>query len=180
MMSSDAYPCFISSTLAYPASWHVSVPKVLLFISFLLLRIYLTGTCPCLSWSSAVQHVSVLRYDFLHTFPYVVPFGLTATHTATPLLIFAILVFFVFRSSFQFLGRSAAPSPAVPVITSSGRVSTIGVGDTVLLVEDVKYRVQKLFPSDGTVVLQRSTHETDHSNGSSASCGSHHPRPMML
>ena len=60
-----------------------------------------------------------------------------------------------FRSSFQFLGRSAAPSAAVPVITSSGRVATIGVGDTVLLVEDVRYRVQKLFPSDGTVVLQK-------------------------
>ena len=83
------------------------------------------------------------------------PFGLTAPHTPTPLLIFSILVFFVFRSSFQFLGRSTAPSPAVPVITSSGRVATISVGDTVLLVEDVKYRVQKLFPSDGTVVLQK-------------------------
>ena len=112
------------------------------------------------------------------------PFGLTAPHTPTPLLIFAILVFFVFRSSFQFLGRSAAPSPAVPVITSSGRVATIGVGDTDLLVEDVKYRVQKLFPSDGKNcslrIFRRSTHETDHSNGSSANCGSHRPRPMML
>ena len=65
-------------------------------------------------------------------------------------------MFFLFlRSSFQFLGRSALPSPAVPVITSSGRVAPISVGDTVLLVEDVKYRVQKLFPSDGTVVLQK-------------------------
>ena len=58
-------------------------------------------------------------------------------------------------SSFQFLGRSAVPSPAVPVVTSSGRVAPISVGDTVLLVEDVKYRVQKLFPLDGTVVLQK-------------------------
>ena len=72
-----------------------------------------------------------------------------------PLSLFLLYLFFVFRSSFQFLGRSTAPSPAVPVITSSGRVATIGVGDTVLLVEDVKYRVQKLFPSDGTVVLQK-------------------------
>ena len=64
-------------------------------------------------------------------------------------------VFFVFRSSFQFLGRSAVPSPALPVMTSSGRVTPISVGDTVLLVEDVKYRVQNLFPSDGTVVLQK-------------------------
>ena len=68
---------------------------------------------------------------------------------------FCYTCFFVFRSSFQFLGRSAVPSPAVPVITSSGRVAPISVGDTVLLVEDVKYRVQKLFPSDGTVVLQK-------------------------
>ena len=64
-------------------------------------------------------------------------------------------VFFVFRSSFQFLGRSAVPLPAVPLITSSGLVAPISVGDTVLLVEDVKYRVQKSFPSDGTVVLQK-------------------------
>ena len=63
--------------------------------------------------------------------------------------------FVVFRSSFLFLGRSAVPSPAVPVITSSGRVAPISVGDTALLVEDVKYRLQKLFPSDGTVVLQK-------------------------
>ena len=65
------------------------------------------------------------------------------------------MFFFVFRSSFQFLGRSAVPSPAVSVITSSGRVAPFSVGDTVLLVEDVKYRVQKLFPSVGTVVLQK-------------------------
>ena len=64
-------------------------------------------------------------------------------------------MFFVFRSSFQFLGCSAVASPAVPVITSSARVAPISVGDTVLLVEDVKYRFQKLFPSDGTVVLQK-------------------------
>ena len=61
----------------------------------------------------------------------------------------------VSRSSFQFLGRSAVPSPALPVLTSSARVAPISVGDTVLLVEDVKYRVRKLFPSDGTVVLQK-------------------------
>ena len=71
-----------------------------------------------------------------------------------PIIIFAILVF-IFRSSFQFLGRSAAPTPAVPVVTSSGRVAPVAVGDTVLLVEDVRYRVQKLFPADGTVVLQK-------------------------
>ena len=65
------------------------------------------------------------------------------------------MIFVVFRSSFQFLSRSAVPSPAVPVNTSSGRVAPISIGDTLLLVEDVKYRVQKLFPSDGTVVLQK-------------------------
>ena len=40
-------------------------------------------------------------------------------------------------------------------MTSSGRVAPVAVGDTVLLVEDVRYRVQKLFPADGTVVLQK-------------------------
>ena len=72
-----------------------------------------------------------------------------------PSLFLLYLCFSCFRSSFQFLGRSAVPSHAVPVITSSGRVAPISVGDTVLLVEDVNYRVQKLFPSDGTVVLQK-------------------------
>ena len=40
-------------------------------------------------------------------------------------------------------------------MTSSGRVAPISVGDTVLVVKDVKYRVQNLLPSDGTVVLQK-------------------------
>ena len=39
-------------------------------------------------------------------------------------------------------------------MTSSGRVAPVTVGETVLLVEDVRYRVQKLFPADGTIVLQ--------------------------
>ena len=40
-------------------------------------------------------------------------------------------------------------------MTSSGRVAPVAVGDTLLLVEDVRYRVKKLFPEDGTVVLQK-------------------------
>ena len=52
------------------------------------------------------------------------------------------------------LGQSSAPTPAVPVATSSGRVAPVAVGDTVLLLEDVRYQVQKLFSADGTVVLQ--------------------------
>ena len=66
-----------------------------------------------------------------------------------------ISVFLIYRSSFRFFGQSSAPTPAVPVMTSSGRVAPVNVGDTVLLVEDVRYRVQKLFPADGTVVLQK-------------------------
>ena len=97
-----------------------------------------------------------------------------------PLSLFLLYLFFVFRSSFQFLGRSATPSPAVPVIISSGRVATIGAGDTVLLVEDVKYRAKNCSRRMALWSVRRSTHETDHSNGSSASCGSHHPRPMIL
>ena len=62
---------------------------------------------------------------------------------------------FSFRSSCRFLGESSAPTPAVAVVTSSGRVASVAVGDTVLLVEDVRYRVQKLFPVDGTVILQK-------------------------
>ena len=40
-------------------------------------------------------------------------------------------------------------------MTSSGRVAPVAVGDTVLLVEDVQYRVQKIFFADGTAVLQK-------------------------
>ena len=61
-------------------------------------------------------------------------------------------VFFVFVPVSRLLSCTIS---AVPVMTSSGRVTPISVGHTVLLVEDVKYRVQKLFPSDGTVVLQK-------------------------
>ena len=153
MMLSDAYPHFSEPILAYPASWHVSVPLVLLFLLISSYFVLPTGACPCLTGSLAVQHVSVLRNDFSHTFPYVMSFTLPPSYPLIPSL-YLLYVFFVFRSCFQFLGRSAVPSPAVPVITSSGRVATISVGDTVLLVDYVKYRVQKLFPSDGTVVLQ--------------------------
>ena len=108
-------------------------------------------------------------------------FSLTPFIPPNSLIIFALRVFFlVFRSSFQFLGRSAVPSPAVPVITSSGRVAPISVGDTVLLVEDVKHRVQKMFPSDGPVVLQKINTRDRPFKRFSANCGSHRPRPMML
>ena len=40
-------------------------------------------------------------------------------------------------------------------MTSSGCVALVAVGDAVLLVEDIRYRVQKLFPADGAVVLQK-------------------------
>ena len=40
-------------------------------------------------------------------------------------------------------------------MTSSGLVAPVAVGDTVLLVEDVRYRLKKLFPEDSTVVLQK-------------------------
>ena len=40
-------------------------------------------------------------------------------------------------------------------MTCSGRVAPVAVGDSVLLVEDVRYRLQKLFPADGTVVLRK-------------------------
>ena len=62
---------------------------------------------------------------------------------------------FSFRSSFQFLGQASAPTPTVPVVTSSGRIARVAVGDTVLLVEHFRYRVQKLFPADRRVVLQK-------------------------
>ena len=40
-------------------------------------------------------------------------------------------------------------------MTSSGRFAPVTVVDTVFMVEDFRYRVQKLFPADSTVVLQK-------------------------
>ena len=61
--------------------------------------------------------------------------------------------FLCFRSSFPVF--FSQPSAAVPVMTSSGRVTPIAVGDTVLVVEDVRFRVTKLFPDNQTVILQK-------------------------
>ena len=142
-----------SGLSSFLACFRANSAVVLIISSYFVLP---TCACPCLTGSLAVQHFSVLRNDFSHTFPYVMSFSLTPFIPPNSLIIFAIRVlFFVFRSSFQFLGRSAVPSPAVPAITSSGHVAPVSVGDTILSVEDVKYRVQKLFPSDGTVVLQK-------------------------
>ena len=83
------------------------------------------------------------------------PSASTPSHSLNPFIQFLQhFCFLIYRSSFRFLGQSSAPTPAVPVVTS-GRVAPVAVGDTVLLVEDIRYREQKLFPADGTVVLQK-------------------------
>ena len=133
------------------------MPIVLLFFQLVSFYSFFkpSGACSCLNGSLAVQQISVLHLHFSYTFPYINSFTFTPLIPPIPSLNLLYLCFFVYRSSFQFLGRSAVTSPTVPVITSSGRVAPISVGDTVLLVEDVKYPVQKLSPLDGTVVLQK-------------------------
>ena len=60
---------------------------------------------------------------------------------------------FCFRSAFPFF---SSPAPArTPVVTCSGRVASVGVGDIVHLVEDTSYVIKKLFPDGRTCLLQR-------------------------
>ena len=154
-MLSEAYLRSFLPISACPASWHVSVPLV-----FFLVFSYPfspNDACPCLFWSSEVKHVSLLFTHFSHTFPHVVP---SPPPYFTKFLC-CICIFLVYRFSFRFLGSSAAPFPAVPVVTTYSRVASIGVGDMFLLVEDVRYQVQETSPSDGTVVLYSiNTHES--------------------
>ena len=44
-----------------------------------------------------------------------------------------------------------APAPVVSVVTFPGRVTPIAIGGSAILVGDVRYCVQNLFPEDGTV-----------------------------
>ena len=62
-------------------------------------------------------------------------------------------VFLCFRSSFPFFSAPAASK--TPVVTCSGRVAPVGVGDVVHLVEDTRYVVKKLFPDGRTCLLQK-------------------------
>ena len=62
-------------------------------------------------------------------------------------------VFLCFRSSFPFFFAPAASK--TPVVTCSGRVASVGVGDVVHLVEDTRYVVKKLFPDGRTCLLQK-------------------------
>ena len=43
----------------------------------------------------------------------------------------------------------------MPVLTSSGRIPPVAVNDHVFLVEDLQYRVTKIFPEEGSVRLQK-------------------------
>ena len=128
----------------FPACfWRVSVTLVLFAYSWCF---YQFGMCPCLF------HISMLRtfpcsYTFhirsaCRPFHYVLwphprsTCALTSSHSFSN-------VFLSFRSSFQFHGLSMASAPAVPVVTSSGRFAPAAIGDTVLSVKGVRYRVQK-------------------------------------
>ena len=62
-------------------------------------------------------------------------------------------VFLCFRFSFPFF--SAPDASKSPVVTCSGRVAPVGVGDVVHLVEDTRYVLKKLFPDGRTCHLQK-------------------------
>ena len=61
-------------------------------------------------------------------------------------------MFCFFRSYFNFFER---PQQSLPVLTSSGRFHSVAVNDHVFLVEDLQYRVTKIFPEEGSVRLQK-------------------------
>ena len=56
-----------------------------------------------------------------------------------------------FRSYFNFFQQ---PQQSLPVLTSSGRIHSVAVNDHVFLVEDLQYRVTKIFHEEGSVRLR--------------------------
>ena len=105
-------------------------------------------TCPCYSDNVFTR----LRFRTIILFTYVI--SVITLRPIPPTNLDPYNLLFSFRSPFRFLGQSSSPTPAVPVVTS-GRVAFLAVGDTVLLVKHVWYRVLKFFPVDGYVVLQK-------------------------
>ena len=59
---------------------------------------------------------------------------------------------FFFKFYFNFFQQ---PQQLLPVLTSSGRIHSVAVNDHVFLVEDLEYRVTKIFPEEGSVRLQK-------------------------
>ena len=93
---------------------------------------------------------------FLHTFR-MQSFGPTFFLFSPLISNFNISVFFFF-AVLHSISRSPKPSctdSSVSFVALSVCVATIAVGDAVLLREYVRFRVRKLFLSDGTVVLQK-------------------------
>ena len=87
-----------SGLSSFVACFHANSAVVFLLNSSYF--VLLTGACPCLTGSLAVQHVSVLCNDFSHTFPHVMSFSLTPFLPHNSLFIFAIRVFFCFQVFF--------------------------------------------------------------------------------
>ena len=58
-----------------------------------------------------------------------------------------------FRSHFNLF--STQPARRHPVLTSSGRIHPVAVGDHVYLVEDIQYHTTKLSPDSDSVCLQK-------------------------
>ena len=107
------------------------------------------GMFPCLLFRCSVLQTRFRVFNKYHMFPYVSP-------SEAPPFFFnpcdRTVMFCFFRSYFNFFER---PQQSLPVLTSSGRFHSVAVNDHVFLVEDLQYRVTKIFPEEGSVRLQK-------------------------
>ena len=124
------------------------------------------GACPYLTGSSAVQHVSVLRNDFSHTFPYVVSLNLPLFYIPLiPSLFLLYLCFSCFYVSFP-VSRSLSCTPHPPFL-----LLLLLVASPLLLLATLScwWRMfgtgyRNSFPQMVPLFSRRSTTEIAHSN----------------
>ena len=146
------------------------------FLQFLpLLRVCVFGMFPCLCLLPGARGTHRTHALHLET-RFRVPLPLAPSHLVIrfrmqpspfpPSIFFFFLIRFVtfylncvciiswcFRSHFNFF--STHPARRHPVLTSSGRIHPLAVGDHVYLVEDIQYRITKLSPDSDSVCLQK-------------------------
>ena len=118
------------------------------------------GMFPCLFSSCSVLQTRFRVFNKNHMFPYVSPdesllFSFSpspyrASFVSNPCD--RVVTFCFFRSYFSFFQQ---PQQSLPVVTSSGRIHPVAVNDHVFLVEDLQYRVTKIFPEEGSFRLQK-------------------------
>ena len=175
MVLFDAYPRLFSPILAYPASWHISVPIVVLFVLLDSFYPLFTHWCVSSQWSLAVQHVSGLHNHFSPTFPYVVSFSLTPLIPLIPSIYLLYLCYYclqVFFPDSRSLSCTLSRS-------SCYRFFWLCCNHWCWRHGSPRRRCQvsgpKTFPPDGTVVLQKINTRDRSANVLSVNYGSQRP-----